>query len=238
VLPAVVAFVVVLAVALLLSLTAWLATLLALVAAGVVVVGGLVASGPLIRRLAGARPADPSQHARLFNQVDALCVANGIVEPELYVIDDPGPSAMAFGWRLEEPSIAVTTGLLEDLQIIELEAVMAHLLSRIRRGDTRIDTLVAMFVNLPLAPFGSAANRMAARFLTPQAEIAADLDGVRLTRYPPGLIGALVTMDSAEPQLQSSSRVIQHLWINEKSPALAGEWPASLNDRIAILREL
>ena len=230
--------VVVLLVTLLLGVTAWLAVVLALLVAAALTGVLLLSSDALIRRMVGAREADPDHDVRLFNQVEALCLAHGVVEPELYVSPDPAPSAMAFGWRLDKPSIVVTEGLLSDLQIIELEAVIAHLLSRIRRGDTRSETVVAVFVALPLAPFGSSATRASARFLAPQAEIAADVDGVRMTRYPPGLIGALATMESTEPPLESPARAIRHMWIHEKLPARVGEWPASLQDRISILREL
>lgn len=225
-------------VALLLGLAAWLSVLVGLVVGAAVSGGLLIAADSIVLRMTRARPADPKDHARLFNQVEALCLAHGVVEPELYVTDDSLSTAMAFGRRLDRPSIVVTSGLLEAFPIIEIEAVIAHLLSRIRRGDTRADTVVAVFVEATLAPFGSISDRLAARFLAPQAEIHADMDGVRMTRYPPGLIAALVTMENPDAQLQSPARAIRHMWIHEQSPARAGEWPASLQDRISILREL
>lgn len=230
--------VVVLVVTLLVGLSPILCVIFALLGGALGAAGLLLASDAIVRRMIGARPASPEHDARLINQVEALCLAHGVAEPELYVLDDLAPSAMAFGWRLDRSSIAVSLGLIRQLQIIEIEAVIAHLLSRVRRGDTRSDTVVAVFVALPLAPFGSTADRAAARFLGPQAEVAADMDGVRMTRYPPGLINALATMEGSEPPLQSPARAIRHMWIHEKSPARAGEWPASLQDRISILREL
>jgi Zn-dependent protease with chaperone function len=230
--------VVIMLVALLLGLAPIIAIVGAIALAALLSLALLLSSDSIVRSMTGARRADPEFHARLYNQVEALCLAHGVVEPSLYVITDDAPSAMAFGWRLDRPSIVVSTGLAEHLQLVELEAVAAHLLSRIRRGDTRMDTVVTVFVALPLKPFGSLADRAAARFLAPQAEIQADMDGVRMTRYPPGLIKALVTIESVEPQLQSPARAIRHMWIHEKSPARAGEWPASLEDRIDILREL
>jgi len=228
----------VLLVTLLLGVTLWLAVVGAVVIAAAIALGLLASSDAIVRSMTGAAPADRETDARLFNQVEALCLAHGVPEPELFILDDEAPSAMAFGWRLDRPSLVVTSGLASGLQIIELEAVIAQLLSRVRRGDTRADTVVAVFVELPLAPFGSAGDRLAARFLAPQAEIAADMDGVRMTRYPPGLISALVTMESADPPLQSPARAIRHMWMHEKPPVRVGEWPASLQDRIAILREL
>ena len=44
-----------------------------------------------------ARPADPTEYARLHNIVEGLCIAAGLPKPRIYVIDDEAPNAFATG---------------------------------------------------------------------------------------------------------------------------------------------
>ena len=68
-----------------------------------------------------ARPADPEQYRRLHNLVEGLCIAGGLPKPGVYVVDDPAPNAFATGRNPKHAAIAVTTGLLEKLNRVELE---------------------------------------------------------------------------------------------------------------------
>ena len=76
-----------------------------------------------------AQPADPEQYQRLHNLVEGLCIAGGLPKPGVYVIDDPAPNAFATGRNPKHAAIAVTTGLLEKMNRVELEGVLAHELS-------------------------------------------------------------------------------------------------------------
>jgi heat shock protein HtpX len=93
-----------------------------------------------------AYPADPVQYQRLHNLVEGLCIASGLPKPGVYLVDDPAPNAFATGRDPKHASIAVTTGLLEKMNRVELEGVLAHELSHIRNYDILVGTLAVTLV--------------------------------------------------------------------------------------------
>ncbi len=121
-------------------------TLLALVIAGVVAFVSYWKADAVALRVSRARPADPEQYKRLHNLVEGLCIAGGLPKPGVYVIDDPAPNAFATGRNPKHAAIAVTTGLLEKMNRIELEGVVAHELSHIRHYDILVSTLAVTLV--------------------------------------------------------------------------------------------
>ncbi|MGA0802732.1 MAG: M48 family metalloprotease, partial [Ilumatobacteraceae bacterium] len=103
-------------------------------------------SDSIALRVSRARPADPETYARLHNLVEGLCIAGGLPKPGVYVIDDPAPNAFATGRNPRHAAIAVTTGLLEKMNRVELEGVVAHELSHIRNYDILVSTLAVTLV--------------------------------------------------------------------------------------------
>jgi heat shock protein HtpX len=97
-------------------------------------------------RVSRARPADPGEYARLHNLVEGLCIAGGLPKPRVYIVDDPAPNAFATGRNPNHAAIAVTTGLLDMLNRVELEGVVAHELSHIRNYDILVSTLAVTMV--------------------------------------------------------------------------------------------
>src|SRR5689334_24440372 len=93
-----------------------------------------------------AKPADGPEYRRYHNLVEGLCIAAGLPKPRLYVVDDPAPNAFATGRNPEHSAIAVTTGLLEKMNRVELEGVLAHELSHIKNYDILISTLAVTLV--------------------------------------------------------------------------------------------
>lgn len=93
-----------------------------------------------------AHPADPVQYQRLHNLVEGLCIASGLPKPAVYIVDDPAPNAFATGRDPKHAAIAVTTGLLEKMNRVELEGVLAHELSHIRNYDILVSTLAVTLV--------------------------------------------------------------------------------------------
>lgn len=95
----------------------------------------------------GARPADPAEHAQLFDLVEGLTIAAGTkASPKLYIMEDPSPNAFATGRNPEHCAIVVTTGLLSMLKRDELEAVLAHELSHIMNYDILLATIISVLV--------------------------------------------------------------------------------------------
>ena len=95
-----------------------------------------------------AKPADPVEYARLHNLVEGLCIASGLPKPRLYIVDDPAPNAFSTGRNPKHAAIAVTTGLLEKMNRVELEGVLAHELSHIRNYDVLIMTIAVTMVGM------------------------------------------------------------------------------------------
>lgn len=93
-----------------------------------------------------AKPADPQQYQRLHNVVEGLCIAAGLPKPRVFIVDDPAPNAFATGRSPKHAAIAVTTGLLEKLNRVELEGVIAHELSHVRNYDILVSTLAVTLV--------------------------------------------------------------------------------------------
>lgn len=99
-------------------------------------------------KMAHAVPADPVQYARYHNLVEGLCIASGLPKPRLYIVDDPAPNAFSTGRNPKHAAVAVTTGLLEKMNRVELEGVLAHELSHIRNYDVLVMTLAVTMVGI------------------------------------------------------------------------------------------
>jgi heat shock protein HtpX len=117
----------------------------------VLVSGGLAfasywKSDAVALRVSRAEPADPNTYKRLYNLVEGLCIAGGLPMPRIYIIEDAAPNAFATGRNPHHAAIAVTTGLLEKMNRVELEGVLAHELSHIRNYDILISTLAVTMV--------------------------------------------------------------------------------------------
>ncbi len=95
-----------------------------------------------------AVPADPVKYARLHNLVEGLCIASGLPKPRLYIVNDPAPNAFSTGRNPKHAAIAVTTGLLDTMNRVELEGVLAHELSHIKNYDVLIMTIAVTMVGI------------------------------------------------------------------------------------------
>lgn len=121
-------------------------TIIALLISGALAFASYWKSDAVALAVSRARPADPQQYKRLHNLVEGLCIASGLPKPAVYVIDDPAPNAFATGRNPKHAAIAVTTGLLQKMNRVELEGVVAHELSHIRNYDILVSTLAVTMV--------------------------------------------------------------------------------------------
>jgi heat shock protein HtpX len=164
---------------------------------------------------------------RLENLVEGLCMASGLPQPALYLVEDPSPNARAVGVQRQRAAVVVTTGLLDVLTRVELEGVVGHLLARIRRDDIVPATLAAFLLG-PLAQ----------RALPPGVALEADAAAVATTRYPPGLAAALTKLKEDPRPVARCPRASLPLWIVPAAPAGTRPTDPDLDHRIAVLREL
>ncbi|MCG2725299.1 MAG: M48 family metallopeptidase [Elusimicrobia bacterium] len=85
---------------------------------------------------------DPKEK-QFLNVVSEMSTASGLPKPEAYIVPDTDLNAFATGFSPEKSYIAVTQGLLAELNREELQAVVAHEMSHIRNYDIRLMTIVA-----------------------------------------------------------------------------------------------
>ena len=93
-----------------------------------------------------ARPVTPQEQPRLHNIVDGLSIAAGIPKPKVYVIPERALNAFATGRDPKHSSVAVTEGLLEAMDRIELEGVIGHELAHVVDRDILVGTIVATLI--------------------------------------------------------------------------------------------
>jgi Zn-dependent protease with chaperone function/Zn-finger nucleic acid-binding protein len=102
----------------------------------------------ILKRLQ-ARPPDPADryHKQLEDTVDEMRIACGLPRVNSYVIPSSVINSMAVLEPDGTPGVAVTEGLLADCTRDELQAVAAHELAHISRGDAFYVTLVCSLAN-------------------------------------------------------------------------------------------
>src|SRR6187200_3175607 len=120
--------------------------IIALVASGAMAFASYWKADSIALAVSRAKPAYPQQYQRLHNLVEGLCIAGGLPKPRVYIVEDPAPNAFATGRNPQHAAIAVTTGLLEKMNRVELEGVLAHELSHIRNYDILVSTLAVTMV--------------------------------------------------------------------------------------------
>ena len=96
----------------------------------------------------GGREAHVNLDARLLNIVDGLCSAFGLSTPVVVVIPSEDLNAATFGRRGSRPTLVVTSASLERLDRIDLEALVAHELAHLRRGDVARASLIMSSLGL------------------------------------------------------------------------------------------
>jgi heat shock protein HtpX len=119
---------------------------IALVIALLLSLGALYGGDGLVLAASHAKEATEADAPQLINVVRELSIAANVPMPRVYLIDDTAPNAFATGRSPEHASVAVTTGLLQNLDREELQGVLAHELSHVRNYDIRFSLLVGVMV--------------------------------------------------------------------------------------------
>ena len=90
-----------------------------------------------------AKEVTAEEEPRLHNIVEGLSIAAGIPKPRVHVVPEQAPNAFATGRDPEHSSIAVTRGLLDTMNRVELEGVIGHELAHVVDRDILVGTVVA-----------------------------------------------------------------------------------------------
>ncbi len=224
-------------------------------------------SGKIAIASVGAKKADRREYKQYYDLVEGLTIASGLPMPQLYIMNSPQINAFASGRNPENAVICVTTGILEKLDKKELEGVLAHELSHVANYDIRYMTLVAVMVGMIaiaseiflrslwfksdgenkhvalivigillaiLAPIVVQLVQMA---ISRKREFMADASGVKFTRYPQGLIGALKKIQKENYVEKKVSKAVAPLFFSNPFKNLASTHPP-LDERIKILENM
>ncbi len=101
----------------------------------------------ILLAISGAKEVTPEVHQQLFNVVEEMKIAAGLPKiPKIYIINEAAPNAFATGIKPENSAIAVTAGLLAQLNRDELQGVIAHETAHIYNRDIRFMTLAGIML--------------------------------------------------------------------------------------------
>lgn len=199
-----------------------------LVAIGVVIVLDWRAPQTVLKTM-GAEPLKAGTQPRLESLVASLCASHGMTEPDLHLVSSRALDAAVIG-RPNEPKLIVTTGILRQLDRLELEAVVARELAQFNAGVYAATTLAA--VGSLLGPLAKVLRQLQ---LNSQRLALVDSAGVMLTRYPPALAKAFEK--AANGNGITATPATQHLWMIGPLDSAKAVQPV-LQNRIDTLREL
>lgn len=199
-------------------------------------------SDKIILTLSRAKPASRKEYFNFYTVAENLSLAAQIPKPKLYVIQDSAPNAFATGRDPQHAVVCATTGLLEKLNRSELEGVIGHEISHIRNFDIRLMSLVTVLVGMVtlladwflrgasgrrrekneglilllafslalLAPLIANLIKLA---ISRRREFLADAGSAMLTRYPSGLVSALLKISQDREPLEAANKATAHLYI-------------------------
>ncbi len=110
----------------------------------------LLISKWMAKRLTGAKVIEQPRSELenwLLETVRRQASAAGIGMPEVAVFDSQAPNAFATGYNKNAALVAVSSGLLKNMNKKEIEAVLGHEISHVTNGDMVTLTLVQGVVN-------------------------------------------------------------------------------------------
>ncbi|PPA79700.1 MAG: heat shock protein HtpX [ANME-2 cluster archaeon HR1] len=186
-------------------------------------------SDKLVLMSMGAKVVSESEAPQLHETITRLCAIADIPKPRIAVVNNSVPNAFATGRSPKHAVVAVTTGIQQQLNKQELEAVLAHELSHIKNRDMMVMTIasflstIAFFLVRYLLFFGGGRDRdsggiMAAwvvsllvwiisfiliRALSRYREFAADRGSALITSNPSHLASALMKISGVMSRIPS-----------------------------------
>jgi len=105
-------------------------------------------SDKIVLAITKAKPIEKKDNPQLYRIVENLCITAGLPLPRIYILEEAQPNAFATGRDAKHAVVAVTRGLLEKLEKVELEGVIAHELSHIGNRDMLISTVIVVLVGI------------------------------------------------------------------------------------------
>ena len=100
-------------------------------------------SDSMVLKSYNAREVTDKDAPQLYNIVAKLAKNADLPMPRVYVIDTDVPNAFATGRNPDHAAVAVTTGLMNTLDVNEISGVLGHELAHVKHRDILIGTIAA-----------------------------------------------------------------------------------------------
>lgn len=105
-------------------------------------------STSVVLSISGAHEVTKEEEWEFVRRVENLAIGSGLPMPKTWVLEDSATNAFATGRDPQHSHVVVTRGLLDKLEPIELEGVLAHEMSHIGNYDIRVMTVATVLVGL------------------------------------------------------------------------------------------
>jgi heat shock protein HtpX len=115
------------------------------VIAGILILAQWYFSDKIVLWSTGAKIVSREQFPELHDLVERIVARNNLSKPRIAVINTRIPNAFATGKTPKSSIVAVTIGLMDQLDTEELEGVIAHELAHIKNRDVLVLTLASIF---------------------------------------------------------------------------------------------
>jgi heat shock protein HtpX len=115
------------------------------VIAGIMILAQWYFSDKIVLWSTGAKIVSREQFPELHDLVERIVARNNLPKPRIAVVNTQIPNAFATGKTPKSSIVAVTTGLMDQLETEELEGVVAHELAHIKNRDVLVLTLASLF---------------------------------------------------------------------------------------------
>ena len=115
------------------------------VIAGIMILAQWYFSDKIVLWSTGAKIVSREQFPELHDLIERIVARNNLSNPRVAVINTRMPNAFATGKTPKSSIVAVTTGLMDQLDAEELEGVIAHELAHIKNRDVLVLTLASLF---------------------------------------------------------------------------------------------
>jgi heat shock protein HtpX len=121
---------------------------LIVIVVAVLLVAQFFYSDKLVLNSLHAHLVTAQQQPELFDIIGRLCQITDMPMPQVAVIPSPVPNALATGRNPKHAVVCVTTGILNQLEPKELEAVLAHELSHVIHKDVKVMAMASFFATV------------------------------------------------------------------------------------------
>ncbi|WP_017323976.1 M48 family metallopeptidase [Synechococcus sp. PCC 7336] len=161
--------------------------------------------------IASSLQVGPKQLPDLFRLLLDACHILDIEPPQLYVKQNPSPNAYTFAMQGKQPFIVVHTSLLDLLEPLEVQAVLAHELGHLKCNHGVYLTMAnILMLSASLIPFGTLLQQSLQEQLMQWvqcAEFSCDRAALLVAQESKTVVSVLMKLCGGSPQLSSQLNV-------------------------------